>query len=168
METVSKPISLYTSCSSSSSSSSSSPYASAWLTRSNSRRSADKQQQLCSEALQPDPFTIPAGYTWASIDSKNHKMRKSKSTRKSNLVAAAQQKVAAAARAGAASSKVPECGEGDSIRNHCGANGWTSVEEAPLEQSGEDQGILRHAGQGHHYRRSGRPEYPTKIKEDHK
>ncbi|GAB4826584.1 hypothetical protein Ancab_033480 [Ancistrocladus abbreviatus] len=76
--------SRYTSCSSSSSSSSSSAsYASAWLRRSNSRRSADKQQQLCSEALQSDPFVIPSGYTWTSIDSKNHKMKKSKSSRRS-------------------------------------------------------------------------------------
>ncbi|GMH05302.1 hypothetical protein Nepgr_007142 [Nepenthes gracilis] len=70
--------SRYTSCTSSSSSN-----ASGWLRRSNSRRSTDKKPQQCSEALQSDPFTIPSGYTWTSLDSKNHKMRKSKSVRKS-------------------------------------------------------------------------------------
>ncbi|KAH7513990.1 hypothetical protein FEM48_Zijuj11G0041200 [Ziziphus jujuba var. spinosa] len=31
-----------------------------------------------------DPFAIPGGYTWTSVDDKSRKMKKSKSTRKSN------------------------------------------------------------------------------------
>ncbi|GAB2298897.1 hypothetical protein Dimus_032975 [Dionaea muscipula] len=71
----------YKSCSSSSSSSGSS-----WLWRSSSRRITEKQQQQqqSSEASQSDPFAIPSGYTWTSINSKdnNHKLKKSNSVRK--------------------------------------------------------------------------------------
>ncbi|XP_057537776.1 uncharacterized protein LOC130815352 [Amaranthus tricolor] len=57
-----------------------------WPRRSNSSRSSNKsqqQQQQCPEALISDPFAIPDGYTWESIDSKNNrKVKKSKSVRK--------------------------------------------------------------------------------------
>ena len=60
---------------------SSSTTSSTWLRRSNSV----KQQQRCSSsmALDSDPFAIPAGYTWTSVDDKSRKMKKSKSLRKS-------------------------------------------------------------------------------------
>ncbi|XP_021719716.1 ankyrin repeat domain-containing protein 13C-like [Chenopodium quinoa] len=54
---------------------------SSWLRQSNSSRSSNKTQQ-CPEALISDPFAIPSGYSWESIDSKNRKMKKSKSVRK--------------------------------------------------------------------------------------
>lgn len=53
-----------------------------WLRRSNSNRVSSKPQQQCPEALISDPFAIPSGYSWESIDSKNRKMKKSKSVRK--------------------------------------------------------------------------------------
>lgn len=57
---------------------------SSWLRRSNSSRSSNnKSQQQCPEALESDPFAIPTGYTWESIDSKNRKMKKSKSAKRS-------------------------------------------------------------------------------------
>ncbi|CAJ1941356.1 unnamed protein product [Sphenostylis stenocarpa] len=70
------------------SSSSASSVASTWLRRSNSVSGAgnkQQQQQRCSSsmALDSDPFAIPAGYTWASVDDKSRKMKKSKSVRKS-------------------------------------------------------------------------------------
>ncbi|MBA0748162.1 hypothetical protein Gogos_005010 [Gossypium gossypioides] len=59
----------------------------AWLRRSNSQSvSANKQQQQqrsSSMAQQADPFAIPSGYTWTSVDDKSGKLKKSKSTRKS-------------------------------------------------------------------------------------
>lgn len=61
----------------------SSSSASSWLRRSNSSRSGNKQQQQCPEAMEADPFAIPSGYSWESIDSKNRKMKKSKSVRRS-------------------------------------------------------------------------------------
>lgn len=71
----------------SSSSSSSSWSSTAWLRRSNSQSvSASKQQQhhSCSSmAQQADPFAIPSGYSWTSVDEKSSKLKKSKSTRKS-------------------------------------------------------------------------------------
>ncbi|KAE7995412.1 hypothetical protein FH972_000213 [Carpinus fangiana] len=75
--------------SSSSSSSSSSALSSMWLRRSNSQSvSASKQQQQQQRGSAPgeqesDPFAIPSGYTWTSVDDKSRKMKKSKSTRKS-------------------------------------------------------------------------------------
>ncbi|XP_059439906.1 uncharacterized protein LOC132172424 [Corylus avellana] len=74
---------------SSSSSSSSSTLSSMWLRRSNSQSvSASKQQQQQQRGSAPgeqesDPFAIPSGYTWTSVDDKSRKMKKSKSTRKS-------------------------------------------------------------------------------------
>ncbi|KAJ1405578.1 Ankyrin repeat [Sesbania bispinosa] len=64
---------------------SSSSVASTWLRRNNSvSGSGSKQQQRCaSMALDSDPFSIPAGYTWTSVDDKSRKMKKSKSVRKS-------------------------------------------------------------------------------------
>lgn len=53
---------------------------SSWLRRSNSSRSSKMQQ--CPEAMVSDPFAIPSGYSWESIDSKNLKMKKSKSVKK--------------------------------------------------------------------------------------
>ncbi|XVF26052.1 hypothetical protein REPUB_Repub13aG0266800 [Reevesia pubescens] len=70
----------------SSSSSSWSSTTTAWLRRSNSQSvSASKQQQRSSSSMgqQVDPFAIPSGYTWTSVDDKSSKMKKSKSTRKS-------------------------------------------------------------------------------------
>lgn len=74
--------------SSSSSSASSMP---SWLRRSNSQSvSASKQQQQQQQqhrgslgAQESDPFAIPSGYTWSSVDDKSRKMKKSKSIRKS-------------------------------------------------------------------------------------
>lgn len=80
--------------SSSSSSSSSMP---SWLRRSSSQSvSTSKQQQQhhhnqqqqqqqrsCLGAQESDPFAIPSGYSWSSVDDKSRKMKKSKSTRKS-------------------------------------------------------------------------------------
>ncbi|XVE87772.1 hypothetical protein DITRI_Ditri19aG0014700 [Diplodiscus trichospermus] len=59
-----------------------------WLRRSNSQsQSASKPQRNSSSsssmAQQADPFAIPSGYTWTSVDDKSSKMKKSKSTRKS-------------------------------------------------------------------------------------
>ncbi|KAL9263019.1 Ankyrin repeat domain-containing protein [Drosera capensis] len=74
----------YKSCSSSSSSSSTS-----WLWRSSSRRITEKQQQQQHKqsskgSSQSDPFEIPSGYTWTSINSMtDNKLKKSKSVRKS-------------------------------------------------------------------------------------
>lgn len=62
-------------------STSSSWSSSSWLRRTNSNR--PQQQQQCLEALEPEPFAIPSGYRWDSIDSKNRKVKKSKSVRKS-------------------------------------------------------------------------------------
>ncbi|KAL5773301.1 hypothetical protein ACOSP7_012896 [Xanthoceras sorbifolium] len=74
-------------------SSSSSWSSSSWLRRSGSQ-SASKQQQRCSSSssslaqqqFEQDPFAIPSGYTWTSIEDKSSssKMRKSKSVRKSS------------------------------------------------------------------------------------
>ncbi|GKV16001.1 hypothetical protein SLEP1_g26714 [Rubroshorea leprosula] len=67
-----------------SSSSSSSSSSGAWLRRSNSRSaSASKQQRSSCAMEQPDPFAIPSGYTWTSVDDKSNKIKKSKSMRKS-------------------------------------------------------------------------------------
>ncbi|KAK2632514.1 hypothetical protein EUGRSUZ_L01449 [Eucalyptus grandis] len=70
--------------SSSSSSSSSTSSSASWLRR-NSSRSAGSSKELprCPPAQQSDPFVIPSGYSWSSIDDKSHKMKKSKSVRKS-------------------------------------------------------------------------------------
>lgn len=76
-----------------SSSSSSSMMASTWLRR-NSSQSASKQQQQQRNSSSSssssvghqqwsDPFAIPIGYTWSSIDDKSSKMKRSKSSRKS-------------------------------------------------------------------------------------
>ncbi|RDX87894.1 Ankyrin repeat domain-containing protein 13C, partial [Mucuna pruriens] len=66
------------------SSSTSSSVASTWLRRNNSVSGAGNKQQRCSSmALDSDPFAIPAGYTWTSVDDKSRKMKKSKSVRKS-------------------------------------------------------------------------------------
>lgn len=65
--------------------SSSSSSSSTWLRRNSSQSgSASKQQQQRSVAMaqDSDPFVIPSGYTWTSIDDKSRKMKKSKSTRK--------------------------------------------------------------------------------------
>lgn len=67
-------------------SSSSSSLSSMWLRRSNSQSvSATKQQRSSAPGApdQSDPFAIPSGYTWTSVDDKSRKMKKSKSTRKS-------------------------------------------------------------------------------------
>ncbi|KAK7348448.1 hypothetical protein VNO80_23006 [Phaseolus coccineus] len=65
------------------SSSTTSSVQSSWLRRSNSVK--QQQQQRCSSsmALDSDPFAIPAGYRWTSVDDKSGKMKKSKSVRKS-------------------------------------------------------------------------------------
>ncbi|KAF5729064.1 ankyrin repeat domain-containing protein 13C [Tripterygium wilfordii] len=60
----------------SSSSSSSSSYTWLWQNNSQSVSGSKQQQQL-------DPFVIPSGYKWTSIEDKSNKMKKSKSTRKS-------------------------------------------------------------------------------------
>lgn len=65
-----------------SSSSSSSSVASAWLRRNNSHQSKS-QQRSSSMALDSDPFAIPVGYSWTSVDDKSQKMKKSRSVRKS-------------------------------------------------------------------------------------
>ena len=70
-----------------SSSSSSSSKSTTWLQR-NSSQSASKQHRHSSSVrgqhqLQSDPFSIPSGYTWTSVDEKSTKLKKSKSTRKS-------------------------------------------------------------------------------------
>lgn len=67
-----------------SASSSSSSTSSSWLRRSNSSL-LNKQNQRCSSAHQIDPFVIPTDYTWTSIDddTKDQKMKKSKSIKKS-------------------------------------------------------------------------------------
>ncbi|CAK7351275.1 unnamed protein product [Dovyalis caffra] len=67
--------------------SSSSSTSTSWLRR-NSSQSASKHhhhQRQCSSAGQQltDPFAIPSGYTWTSVDDKPSKMKKSKSVRKS-------------------------------------------------------------------------------------
>ncbi|KAG5039078.1 hypothetical protein AAZX31_07G242600 [Glycine max] len=56
----------------------SSSSSSTWLRRNNSV----SNKQRCM-ALDSDPFAIPAGYTWTSVDDKSRKMKKSKSVRKS-------------------------------------------------------------------------------------
>ncbi|EXB55126.1 Ankyrin repeat domain-containing protein 13C [Morus notabilis] len=71
-----------------SSSSLSSSSTSTWLRRNSSQSgSASKQQQQGAAAAvaqdTTDPFAIPSGYTWTSVDEKSKKMKKSKSTRKS-------------------------------------------------------------------------------------
>ena len=70
-----------------SSSSLSSSSTSTWLRRNSSQSgSASKQQQQGAAAVAQDttdPFAIPSGYTWTSVDEKSKKMKKSKSTRKS-------------------------------------------------------------------------------------
>ncbi|XP_023927631.2 uncharacterized protein LOC112039021 [Quercus suber] len=77
--------------SSSSSSSSSMP---SWLRRSSSQsvsttkqqhnhHQQQQQQRSCLGAQESDPFAIPSGYSWSSVDDKSRKMKKSKSTRKS-------------------------------------------------------------------------------------
>ncbi|KAF9672077.1 hypothetical protein SADUNF_Sadunf11G0003300 [Salix dunnii] len=55
--------------------------------RRNSSQSASKQHRHSSsvrgqQQLQSDPFSIPSGYTWTSVDEKSTKLKKSKSTRK--------------------------------------------------------------------------------------
>ncbi|KAJ6769551.1 ANKYRIN REPEAT FAMILY PROTEIN [Salix purpurea] len=80
----------YTSLPSSSSSSSSSSKSTTWLQR-NSSQSASKQHRHSSsvrgqgqqQQLQSEPFAIPSGYTWTSVDEKSTKLKKCKSTRKS-------------------------------------------------------------------------------------
>ncbi|XP_030457068.2 uncharacterized protein LOC115677956 isoform X2 [Syzygium oleosum] len=64
-------------------SSSSSSSSTSWLRRSSSRSVGSSKEQSRCPAQQPDPFVIPSGYTWSSIDDKSHKMKKSKSVRKS-------------------------------------------------------------------------------------
>ncbi|KAJ7946298.1 Ankyrin repeat domain-containing protein [Quillaja saponaria] len=70
-----------------SSSSSLSSSASTWLRRNNSQSGNiagnNKQQPRSSMTLDWDPFAIPTGYTWTSVDDKSRKMKKSKSSRKS-------------------------------------------------------------------------------------
>ncbi|OMO76830.1 hypothetical protein CCACVL1_15392 [Corchorus capsularis] len=75
---------------SSSSTTTSSWSSTAWLRRSNSQSvSTSKQQQhqrqssSSSMVQQADPFAIPSGYTWTSVDDKSSKLKKSKSTRRS-------------------------------------------------------------------------------------
>lgn len=69
--------------------SSSSTSSSSWLRRNSSQSgSASKQQQQQRSSAtmaqqETDPFAIPSGYTWTSVDDKSKKMKKSKSTRKS-------------------------------------------------------------------------------------
>ena len=70
-------------------SSSSSSKSTTWLQR-NSSQSASKQHRHSSsvlgqqqQQLQSEPFAIPSGYTWTSVDEKSTKLKKSKSTRKS-------------------------------------------------------------------------------------
>ncbi|KAK7264469.1 hypothetical protein RJT34_32078 [Clitoria ternatea] len=58
--------------------------ASTWLRRNNSVSSAGNKQRCSSMALDSDPFAIPAGYSWSSVDDKSRKLKKSKSVRKSN------------------------------------------------------------------------------------
>ncbi|WVZ12637.1 hypothetical protein V8G54_017167 [Vigna mungo] len=68
------------------SSSTTSSVASMWLRRSSSVNKQQQQQlQRCSSSmtLDLDPFAIPVGYTWTSVDDKSRKMKKSKSVRKS-------------------------------------------------------------------------------------
>lgn len=79
-----------------SSSSSSSMMGSTWLRR-NGSQSASKQQQqqqqrnssssssssVGQQQWNSDPFEIPIGYTWSSIDDKSSKMKRCKSSRKS-------------------------------------------------------------------------------------
>lgn len=69
------------------SSSSSSSTSTSWLRR-NSSQAASKQHHRHSSSVgrqqqQADPFAIPSGYTWTSVDDKSSKMKKSKSVRKS-------------------------------------------------------------------------------------
>ncbi|ESR62979.1 hypothetical protein CICLE_v10014683mg [Citrus x clementina] len=76
-----------------SSSSSSSMMASTWLRRNSSQSSSKQQQQQRNSSSSSsssvghqqwsDPFAIPIGYTWSSIDDKSSKMKRSKSSRKS-------------------------------------------------------------------------------------
>lgn len=59
-----------------------------WLRRNSSQSASatSKQQHQHSTPVawqDPDPFAIPSGYTWTSIDDKSRKMKKSKSIRKS-------------------------------------------------------------------------------------
>lgn len=54
-----------------------------WLSRSNSRNSANKILQTSSNAKESDPFAIPTEYTWTNIDSRNQKVKKTKSVKKS-------------------------------------------------------------------------------------
>ncbi|KAJ0016789.1 hypothetical protein Pint_09905 [Pistacia integerrima] len=66
---------------------------SSWLRRSSSQSASKQQQQRCSSSSttggvqqhwETDPFAIPSGYTWTSIEDKSsNKMKRSKSTRKS-------------------------------------------------------------------------------------
>lgn len=82
----------------SSSSSSSSMMGSTWLRRSSSQSASKQQQQqqqrnssssssssssVGHQQWNSDPFAIPIGYTWSSIDDKSSKMKRSKSSRKS-------------------------------------------------------------------------------------
>ncbi|XP_062088383.1 uncharacterized protein LOC133794958 [Humulus lupulus] len=58
--------------------------ASSWLRRNSSQSSsASKLQRSATMAQDIDPFAIPSGYTWTSVDDKSRKMKKSKSVRKS-------------------------------------------------------------------------------------
>ncbi|KAH7545741.1 hypothetical protein FEM48_Zijuj01G0126000 [Ziziphus jujuba var. spinosa] len=82
-EEVGKSQSNYSSLPPSSSSSSSSS-TTTWLRRNGSQSGSTSKQQRCAAmAQESDPFAIPSGYTWTSIDDKSRKMKKSKSTRKS-------------------------------------------------------------------------------------
>lgn len=61
-----------------------------WLRRSSSQSgSGSKQNHQPQRGAPPaaqdssDPFAIPSGYTWTSIEDKSRKMRKSKSIRRS-------------------------------------------------------------------------------------
>lgn len=54
---------------------------STWLRRNTSV--SGKHQRCSSMPFDSDPFAIPPGYTWTSVDDKSRKMKKSKSVRKS-------------------------------------------------------------------------------------
>lgn len=73
--------------SSSSSSSSSSFSTSTWLRRNNSQSVSTSKQPNGFSSTTADPFAIPSGYTWTSVDdNKSAKMKKSKSTDRKSVV----------------------------------------------------------------------------------
>ncbi|KAL5578832.1 hypothetical protein UlMin_011274 [Ulmus minor] len=59
----------------------SSSSSSSWLRRNSSQSSVSATSKVIAQ--ETDPFAIPNGYTWTSVDDKSRKMKKSKSTRKS-------------------------------------------------------------------------------------